>query len=287
MNYKITKAGTLLEALIQFFPDSSRTTLRDWIHRERVQVDGQAIKIANTQVVEGQTLTVGPKGKREGDLPIVYEDEHLVVIDKPSGLLSVATDFQSEMTAHAILKQRYSPEKVYVIHRLDQETSGLMMFARTEEAYTFLKEELKRHDVERIYYGLVEGVVKGEGTWESYLKEDAAYKVHASSNPSFGERAVTHYRAIASHTLYSLVRFQLETGKKNQIRVQSAAAGHPLAGDKKYGATLDPLKRVCLHAHELHFIHPVTKKKLAFSSKIPKEFLVLLQLPRLPADCAK
>jgi len=282
MEYKIVKNSTLLEALGHFFPDSTRNTLRDWIRDGRVHVDGVLLKAANSPVEAGQILEMGRKRKREGDLPIIYEDEHLVVIDKPSGLLSVATDFQSEKTAHAILKERYSPNKVYVIHRLDQETSGLMMFARSEEAYNFLKQELMVHAVERVYYGIAEGHLQGHATWESYLKEDANYKVHASSNPNFGEKAVTHYQGVAFRAPYTLVRFQLQTGKKNQIRVQSSAAGHPLAGDKKYGAVLDPLKRLCLHAHELHFVHPISKKKLCFTSKIPSEFLSLLHLAALP-----
>jgi len=284
MKLQITKEIELLEALSALLPDSSRNTLRGIARDMRVFVDGRVASDVRIKVRAGQEVEVRKKEKKEGELLIHYEDEHLIVIEKPAGLLSVATDFDITNTAHAILKNRYKARKtkVYVIHRLDQETSGLMVFALTEEAYHTLKQELMVHDVERIYYGCVHGELSHSGTWESYLKEDANYFVHASDNPAFGERAVTHYEPIYYKPPYTLVRFQLETGKKNQIRVQSATAGHAIVGDNKYGPKSAKKMRLFLHAAELHFTHPVSKKRLSFFSHAPPQFLSLLHLATFP-----
>ena len=278
MRYSIKQTSPLLDALANHFPESSRNTLRTFLKDERVLVDGKLLTDPKQEVLAGQELQVLPRRlKKEGLLQIIYEDKDLVVVDKPAGLLSVATHFDTQNTVHAILKKRYIRRKVYVIHRLDQETSGVMMFALSEEAYNKLKSDLAAHLVRRIDYGVVEGALDSKGTWESYLLEDKNYLVHAHDKPTAGaERAVTHYETVRQHGDFTLVRFELETGKKNQIRVQSAKAGHPIYGDSKYGAKLPLSKRLYLHAFELHFTHPLTQKSLVFTSQLPKEFLQAL-----------
>jgi tRNA pseudouridine32 synthase/23S rRNA pseudouridine746 synthase/23S rRNA pseudouridine1911/1915/1917 synthase len=268
MRHIIEEQTTLLEALGKVAPDSSRNTLRTWVKDGRVVVDGIVQTQVNAPLTKGQQLVVeGRKPKKEGSLPILYEDSHFVVIDKPSGLLSVATNFDSQNTAHALLKRRYAPKKVYVVHRLDQDTSGVMMFALSELAYETLKAALAKHDVKRIYYGVVEGELQGKGTWDSYLYEDANYYVHATDDPTKGERAITHYEAVEYRNGKTKVRFQLETGKKNQIRVHCQMAGHPIVGDTKYGSPIQHARRLHLHAAELSFIHPATNKEMHFSSE--------------------
>jgi len=281
MRHTIKNITTLLEALTELAPDSSRNTLRTWIKDSRVSVDGKRVLQPALELVPGQIITVSARPlKKEGPLTILYEDNHLIVVDKPAGLLSVSTDFETTNTAHAILKRRFKPRKVFVVHRLDQDTSGVMMFALSDEAYHFLKAELMKHDVKRHYYGLVEGHLQGKGTWTSYLFEDSKYLVHSSPRPEAGERAVTHYEAAHYHNGRTLVRFELETGKKNQIRVHTTVAGHPICGDEKYGG--HAASRLFLHAFELCFLHPISKKQLQFISPLPEPFLHLLGIPKFP-----
>ncbi len=266
MHYTTKEPICLLEALAHLAPESSKNTLRGWLRDGRVAVDGTLQRKPALQLRRGQEITVASKQKKEGPLRILYEDAHLVVIDKPTGLLSVATDFETQRTAHAILKKRYYPKKVYVIHRLDQETSGVMCFALSEVAYHFLKAELAQHKVQRHYEGRVEGKLEGKGVWVAYLEEDKNYYMHSSQDPTRGERAVTHYEAIAYDPAKDQTRvaFQLETGKKNQIRVHAKDAGHPLVGDTKYGGS--DAKRLYLHAKKLVFIHPITHKEVTVES---------------------
>lgn len=207
-------------------------------------------------------MTVGQRKKviRPG-LPIMYEDQEIVIIDKPSGLLSVATAFEKGETVHALLKAHYHPRKVFVVHRLDQDTSGVMVFALNQEACDRLKDLFAVHDIERAYTAIVEGQPTTlKGSWQSYQYEDTQYKIHETEDETYGRLAITHFQTIASSKRYTWLELKLETGRKNQIRVHCESAGHSVVGDKKYGAQSNPLKRLCLHAHLLAFQHPFTKK---------------------------
>jgi 23S rRNA pseudouridine1911/1915/1917 synthase len=283
VRYQVKEEQPLIDALGICYPESTRNTLRALIQDKRVLVNGKLATSASQPLTVGQQIEIGPRQlKKEGPLTIVFEDQHLIVVDKPSGLLSVATHFENNHTAHAILKKRFHPKKIFVVHRLDQETSGLLMFALSEPAYEKIKEDLAAHKVERTYYGVVEGILKGKGTWRTYLKEDEKYRVHVTEKTEESELAITHYEAELQRKEHTLVRFKLETGKKNQIRVHAAHAGHPIYGDKKYGAEMPFARRLYLHAYELRFQHPITKKELIFNSKLPKEFLRTLSLPKFP-----
>jgi tRNA pseudouridine32 synthase/23S rRNA pseudouridine746 synthase/23S rRNA pseudouridine1911/1915/1917 synthase len=271
MKFKIEKKATLLEAIAEHQSESSRNTIRSWIQDGRVLVDGQVVQMPKHEVTPGQEVRIDERRvKWQNNVKIVYEDKDLVVVDKPTSLLSVATDFEKKETLHTYLKERYKPHKVFVVHRLDQETSGLIVFARSEQAYRILKDELSRHRVRRVYYALVEGTLRGKGKWEHYLYEDANYYVHITNDPKKGEPSITFYEAISTHQGMTLVRFELKTGKKNQIRVHAQAAGHPIVGDDKYGASMKA-DRLYLHAHELSFSHPISKKILSFRSALPKK----------------
>lgn len=274
MKKMIKEATPLMEALMALSPNSSKTTLKSWVRDGRVSIDGNPVSSMDIILTPGQTLSLNARAKFvSGGIRILFEDKHLVIIDKPTGVLSVSTVFQKEETAHAFLKSKYRPKKVYVVHRLDQDTSGVMVFALSEEGYTGLKKIFKDHDIDRVYYALVEGTMKSKsGTWKCYLYEDSNYVVHPTKDSSLGELAITHYKVLTSVKHYTLLELKLETGKKNQIRVHCQLAGNPVAGDKKYGAQTDPLKRLGLHAGLLAFIHPVTGKRHSIQSPLPTVF---------------
>jgi 23S rRNA pseudouridine1911/1915/1917 synthase len=268
------KDGSIFDLLIVLYPESSKATLRSWIKEGRVTVDNKLIKRTDEAILKNQTIIIGPKKNfTEEKLPILYEDRYIVVVDKPEGLLSVATAFEKGKTVHGLLKEKFKPRKVFVVHRLDQETSGVMLFALSEDAYIKLKEKFAAHEMERIYTGIVEGrMTSSEGTWSSYLREDANYVVHSSQNPQAGSLAITHYEVLKVSTRFSRVQFKLETGRKNQIRVHCQVAGHPILGDKKYGSIANSSKRLCLHARSLAFTHPITDVNMYFTSPLPELF---------------
>jgi tRNA pseudouridine32 synthase/23S rRNA pseudouridine746 synthase/23S rRNA pseudouridine1911/1915/1917 synthase len=233
-------------------------------------------------VLKNQTVTVGQRKKniRPG-LPILYEDDDLVIVNKPSGLLSVSTAFEKGETMHALLKTHYKPRKVFVVHRLDQDTSGVMVFALNEKTSEKLKELFEAHAIERAYTAVVEGQFSSPaGTWQSFQYEDSQYHVHETEDQGLGRLAITHYQTVASTKRYSWLVFRLETGRKNQIRVHCESAGFPVVGDKKYGAQSNPVKRLCLHAHLLAFLHPFSKKSLRFEVPVPEEFYRLIPSQR-------
>lgn len=267
---------SLLEILQKLYPDSSKSTLRGWLAKERVCVEGKVVRIPSHLVKRGESVEIGQKVQfLRGEIRLLYEDAHLVVIVKPEGLLSVATDFRKHC-AHAILKRR-SERKVYPVQRLDRETSGVMVFAYTQSTREGLQAQFKAHTVEREYAGIVEGLLpEKKGSWKSHLVEDADYFVQSSRSPDEGKFSVTHYNVMKENKSHTLIRFRLETGRKNQIRVHSTEAGHPIAGDEKYGAKTNPAKRLCLHAYKLGFIHPVTEKKMQFEIPLPDVFYKLM-----------
>lgn len=269
----------LLDVMAKIAPDSSKTTLRSWIKEGRVTVDDEPIKRTDHLVYKGQKVVLSKKKNfAEFKLPILYEDSHLVVIDKPEKLLSVSTAFEKTETAYSILKRHYHPRKVQVVHRIDQDTSGVMLFALSDQGFKGLKTLFEKHDIERTYCAIVEGKVTPlQGTWKSYVYEDANYFVHSSQNPERGSLAITHYRVEGVSSRYSRLTLNLETGRKNQIRVHCQDCNHPIVGDKKYGSKADPVKRLCLHARSLAFVHPVTGKHLEFTSPTPPSFQKLVK----------
>lgn len=265
---------SLLDLLAKLFPDSSKATLRTWISDGRIYIDGNLAKSAKQLVSKGQEIAFGDKVRLvDNHIPIIYEDNAIIVIDKPVGLLSVSTAFEKSETAHGYLKRKYYPRPIYVVHRLDQDTSGVMVFALTEQSLDQLKKRFEKHDIQRRYIAVVEGRLESQsGCWKSYLHENANYVVKVVKDPDQGELAITHYQVKNSNKTYSLLELTLETGKKNQIRVHCQYAGHPVVGDKKYGSTCNPLKRLGLHAHTLAFSHPITGKPMSFTSQVPASF---------------
>jgi 23S rRNA pseudouridine1911/1915/1917 synthase len=204
---------------------------------------------------------------------ILFEDEHLIVLEKPEGLLSVATDFDNTSSLHSILKQRFHKQRVFPVHRLDRETSGVIVFAYTDSARKRLKEQFEQHSVKKTYYAIVEGrPSESKGTWESYLEEDERYFVSSAQMPGSGKLAITHYETVSVKSEMTLLRLHPVTGKKHQLRVHCKEAGLPIVGDQRYGTGKNPIQRLCLHAQKLSFTHPFSQKKMSFEIPLPASF---------------
>ncbi|CAM4468585.1 23S rRNA pseudouridine1911/1915/1917 synthase [Paenibacillus endophyticus] len=283
-SYPVTEPMELLPFLLQNISGAGRNVVKSILAHGQVSVSGKSTTAYNYQLQPGQTVTVG-KDRPQEKLPleglaILFEDEHIIVIKKESGLLSISSDSAPEnevtayrqLTAHVRLEN--SKNRIFVVHRLDRDTSGVMMFAKSEAVQQQLQNSWQDTVQERIYVALVEGAVKKEkGTISSWLKESKTLKMYSSSYPNDGLHAVTHYKVLRSNKSFSLLEVQLETGRKNQIRVHMEDIGHPVVGDKKYGAKSRTIGRLGLHARVLAFTHPVTGKLVRFETDIPKLFL--------------
>ncbi len=274
MKWVIRKEITLLDSLKEKFPSSSNNERKRWIREGRLKVQGKKASLPSDLLAEGDTLELLPKTKRlHTPVKIVFQDPHLVVIDKPEGMLSVKTPYDRGKSAHEHLKELHKGTNVLPVHRLDRETSGLLVFALTREAAEGLKEQFAAHTTKREYNALVEGRVKqDEGTWDFPLKEGKNFFMHIARPGQEGLRAVTHFKVLRRTKRHTLLELQLETGKKNQIRVHASHVGHPVDGDKKYGAEGNATGRLALHARSLGFIHPITQKEQLFHSPTPKRF---------------
>ena len=281
----VREETSLMLFLISNLKHKSRDNIKSLLKNKQVYVNDEAVSQFNHPLAPGARVTI--KWYRNTDrgpsrnLNIVYEDEHLIVIDKHSGLLSMAAGGESYATAYSILssyvKHQNPSNKIFIVHRLDRETSGLMMFARSEKIQSLLQNDWKNNVRERTYSVLVEGKVdEKEGTLKSYLYESKSLIMHSTMDPSKGELAVTHFRTVKANESYSLLEVHLETGKKNQIRLHMKDFGHCIVGDRKYGATGNPIGRLGLHAGVLEFIHPVSGKVMRFESKIPAKFRRLI-----------
>lgn len=224
-------------------------------------------------------------GRRK--LDILYEDDCIIVADKPSGLLTMSTGKEGEITAYSILtdyvrsagggRNTRDKGRIFIVHRLDRDTSGVIVFAKDEQTKHALQDDWNETILERKYIAAVEGTPEyEEGTVASYLKDNPkSMKVSSSWTDNGGKYSVTHFKVLRSSGQYSLVEFELETGRKNQIRVHASVIGNPVAGDRKYGSVSNPLHRLCLHASTLAFHHPRTGQLLRFDTGIPKDFMRL------------
>ncbi len=283
MKHIADKNASLLDILHEMAPDSSKNTLRSWLQAGRVTVDKQRSERANTPVCAGQEIEIGHKVTFiKGSLRILHDDDQIVVLEKPEGLLSVATDKETRATVHAMLKRQFHNRRVYPVHRLDRETSGVMLFVYSEQARDDLKSQFEQHTVDKTYYAIVEKEMPlGKGTWETYLEEDDFYYVKSTNDSVSGKLAITHYEVLKSHRNRSLLRLKPQTGRKNQLRVHCSEAGHPILGDKKYKAHTNPLKRVCLHSQQISFTHPTTGRRMTFSASLPDDFSKILEVKDL------
>jgi 23S rRNA pseudouridine1911/1915/1917 synthase len=276
--FSVSSRCELLPYLISLPLGLSRKAAKDLLRFRAVTVSRINPVKHDTQLEPGDVVTIAagkqvPAASIEHQgLKIVYLDNDIVVVDKIAGLLSMGSESEKERTAHRILNQHLktltgSPsQQAFIVHRLDRETSGLMMFARSRAIQEVLQQNWK--SVTKKYLAVVEGtLVKTEGTLRDNLAESKSLKMHRVERG--GELAITHYRVLRKGRDNSLLELTLETGRKNQIRVQLAAFGHPVVGDRKYGATTDPAHRLALHSSELTFRHPVSGAPMNFQSPLP------------------
>ena len=282
--YKVIKECELLEFLLETFKNQSRNSVKSLLSSHRVSVDGAPINQFNFKLYPDDTIIISNspiKKKIRSKLPIIYEDDDLIVINKPSGLLSIASDNEKSSTAYRMLsdyaQQKDKHNRVFVVHRLDEDTSGVLMVAKNVEIQQALQEHWNDIVKKRGYYAIVEGVMeKKNDTIKTYLKKNSQNLMYSSKKAGDGQLAITHYKVMKENKKYSLLDVNIDTGRKNQIRVHLGERGHYIIGDDKYGKPANPIKRLGLHAYELDFIHPFTGKLVKFTAPMPKEFSLLM-----------
>lgn len=277
----------LMEFLMQCRPDTKRNDVKKWLKFGQVMLAGKVTSAFDAPVEPGMEvkLNIGRPFTifRHPRIEIVYEDDDVIVINKGYGLLSVAAqNAKKEANAYDIIRnyvKEVDPRnKLFIVHRLDRDTSGLMMFAKSAEAQEVLRHNWNNVILERLYVAVLEGNLEQDnGYVKSRLAENSQFVVYSTENPEEGRVAVTHYKVLDRGNNLTLAQFSLDTGRKNQIRVHASDLGHPISGDKKYGAKKSPLHRLALHAQTLRFAHPITKRDMHFTTPIPQKFRDVLR----------
>lgn len=279
-SYPVTEDTTLLPFLLDALKGKSRNNVKSLLSRKLVTVDGHPVSRFDTPLAPGQTVSILSVPAPKSDtlpFPILFEDEHLIVVNKPAKLLSVANEKEKTRTAYHMVtdyvKSQHIDNRIYVLHRLDRDTSGVLMFARDPETKELFQSRWNEIVTRRGYKALVEGTPRPErDTIRSYLVETKTHMIF-SGDPGPGAReAITNYEVVKTGGGYSLLDISIDTGRKNQIRVHMKELGCPIAGDKQYGARTNPIGRLCLHANELSFNHPVTGEPVTFLAKTPRDF---------------
>ena len=281
--YKVNQECELLEFLFLTLKDQSRNSVKSLLSNHRIAVDGAPISQFNFKLFPGDTVIISKNPihrKTRSNLPIIFENDELIVINKPSGLLSIASDKEKGSTAYRMLteyvQQKDKHNRVFVVHRLDEDTSGVLMVAKNPKIQAALQDHWNEIVSKRGYYAIVVGHMKeANGTIKSYLKKNAQNMMYSSKKAGDGQLAITHYKVIGEIEGYSLLDVHIDSGRKNQIRVHLGDLGHHVIGDDKYGNPSNPIKRLGLHAYELEFKHPLTGKVMKFTAPVPKEFKTL------------
>ena len=272
----------LMQFVTMHRPDTKRTDIKKWLKFGHLMVDGKVSTQFDEPVNPGATVNFNASRPwpvfHHPRIKLVYEDEDVMVIHKGYGLLSVPTEsHRKELNAYEIMrdyvKDQNPRNKLFIVHRLDRDTSGLMMFAKSQEAQDVLRHNWNNIILERLYVAVLEGNLElDKGYVKSRLTENSQFVVYSTENPEEGRVAVTHYEVLTRGNGYTLAQFSLDTGRKNQIRVHAHDLGHPIAGDRKYGAKSSPINRLALHARTLRFAHPITRKDMNFQTPIPLQF---------------
>ena len=288
---RVEETTTLLPFLMAKLGGMSRTSIKSLLGHRQVSVNGTVQTRHDTPLNAGDKVSIlagrGNIELKHPKLKLIYEDEHLIVVDKKPGLLTVATHPGStEMTVFSILKAYVKKQNrrngIYTVHRLDRETSGLLVFAKSAELQQYMRQYWRQLVTKRTYVAVAEGIFeqKEGGQIRSWFTEDKRNAmVYSSPVDDGGDLAITNYKVIREGENCSLVELNLETGRTNQIRVHLASKGHPVIGDRKYGHGNEdsPIDRLCLHAKILEFIHPATEKTVRFESAVPREFMRLME----------
>ena len=268
---------TLLVSISNFKKDLSKKTIKNYIKNGMVSVNNKVITNSSHLLKDGDKVEISYSKRKipKFDLDILYEDEYLIAINKPCGLLSISNDKEKEITAYRMVsdyvKKSNKNKYIFVVHRLDQDTSGILMFCKNEKIRDKMQDNWNTIVKKRGYIAITDGKMSGSGTIKTYLMEDRKQFVYSSKNKE-GKEAITHYSVIKNNNNYSLLQVFIDTGRRNQIRVHLSERGYPIVGDKKYRCKSNPIKRLCLHANILEFIHPVSKKLIHIECDIPNEF---------------
>jgi len=280
----VVEPAGLMAFLLAQLPDKSRNTIKSLLAHHQVSVDYKIITQFNHPLKAGQeviiTWTKVQQGNPNKGVRVVFEDPYILVIEKQPGLLSIATDKEKQRTVYRILsdqaKESDPRNRIFVVQRLDRDASGLMIFAKSKDVQQLLQDSSQKGLVKRKYIVVVEGSVdQDQGVVTSWLKENTARIVYSSNIPNDGQKSVTRYRVLKRKKNYTLMDIEPETERKNQVRVHLKDLEHPIAGDKKYGSTKNPMNRMALHARFLELRHPVNGNKLQFETAIPNQFLYL------------
>ena len=276
--YIVKENEILIEFLKKTFSNLSKNNVKSLLHNEKIFVNGNMTTKYNYELNVGDTVEIREKVAKNID--IIYEDKDIIVINKPSGLLTVATEKEKNKTAYHLvmeyLKKKNKNNRIFVIHRLDKDTSGIIMFAKNERAKHLYQDNWNDIVKKRCYYAVIDGKMqKKEGTIKSYLKENGnmVYSVKDRS----GKLAITEYKVLKERKNISLLDINLKTGRKNQIRVHMKENKTPILGDLKYGEKSKLINRLALHAYKLELINPVTKKLLIFEASMPNEIKTLFK----------
>lgn len=288
-SFKVNRSSELLEFLLAKL-NTSRNNVKSLLTNRQILVNGSLVTQYNFMLAKDDEVKISkrpiprednqrqakPKARKFYTFNIVYEDEDFIAIDKPYGLLSVESDKEREETAFNYvfnyLQNKNKSLRPYILHRIDKETSGVLVFAKNPKIHSMMKLRWNELVKTREYYALVEGCVETKSdTITSYLLKNQNDLMYSSKDPS-GEYAITNYKVTKQNANYSLLRVNIETGRKNQIRVHMQDIGHPIVGDDKYGHTKNPLKRLGLHASKLEFVHPITKEIIEISAPVPNVF---------------
>jgi 23S rRNA pseudouridine1911/1915/1917 synthase len=270
------------DRLGQLYRDASRRSIKSWLDGGRVRVDGVVVRRGDIHIAPTARVDLGqpPGPEFPPQLRLVHVDDDIVVIDKPPGLLTIATEQEGERTAYKLVTSwlrgqpggREHAQPLFIVHRLDRETSGLLVFAKNPPAKLRLQDQFEARTVERIYLAVVEGRVRREeGELRDRLAEGRSLKVRRTRDRAAGREAITRYRVLERRPESTVLALELETGRRGQIRAQLAAIGHPIVGDRRYGATRDPIRRVALHATRLSFTHP-RGGRVRYESRPPFSF---------------
>lgn len=283
--YIVQSEAQLLDWLIANLKPLSRNKVKDILQGRGIKVNGKIVTQFDYPLTAGQKISVSKSKKNDTFknryVNLVYEDPYLVVIEKKPGILSMAAGHKS-LNVKSVLDDYFRRTRqrctAHVVHRLDRDTSGLMVYAKDMQTEQILEHEWHNIVYDRRYVAVVSGEMEDdEGTIANWLKDNKAYVTFSSPVDNGGKYAVTHFHVLDRTTEHSLVEYKLETGRKNQIRVHSADMGHPVCGDVKYGNGDDPIHRLCLHAYMLCFYHPVTRARMEFQTPIPSQFRMLFK----------
>lgn len=281
LKFTVKENTTLLEFLMLSFAGKSRNAIKSLLGRSLILVDGKLISQFNHPLKVGQVMTVlaekvAPERPMIG-LKIIHEDELMIIVNKHAGLLTNSSSKERVKTAYAMINSHVqktsATSRVFVVNKLDRETSGIIIFAKDEKTQKFLIEDWEKSIPEQVYVALVEGEVRKEkDTLTSYMKQSKALIVHSSQNETYGEKAITNYEVFRRKKGSTLLKINIETKVKNQIRVHMQEMKHPIVGDKKYGAKTNAIGRMALHLKTVQITHPATKKKITFDTEIPNKF---------------